>query len=227
VGTGNVNGKTEEKKSLDTVENARVDALPVANTLSTGVVKALVTESVALVSSGEDEQIQAVRAAGCVLAPSIGDTVALFICDGNAHILSVLERCADYPAQISVPGAEELEVTAATLKLRGEQQMHLEAPAMSVSARKLTSLVETVSQTTQKFILNAAKTIENVTNKMTVAGTLTTTAQTRTTKVKGVDTHDAGSLIQKVESVSSHRSDVTIMTAKNDVRIDAERVSVS
>ncbi|WP_299483513.1 DUF3540 domain-containing protein [uncultured Roseibium sp.] len=197
------------------------------NALATGVVKALVTDSIMLVGTEDIEQIEAIRAAGCLLSPAIGDTVALFIAGGNAHILSVLERSAEYPAQISVPGADDVEVTAANLKLHGKAQVVVQSPVIAISARRLNTIVETASQTAQKFILNAARMIESVSDKMTSAGTMTTTVQTRTTKVKGVDTHDAGSLIQKVEDVASHRSDVTLMTAKNDVRIEAERVSVS
>lgn len=197
------------------------------NALTTGVVKALVTDSVMLVSTEENEQVEAIRAAGCLLGPAIGDTVALFITGGNAHILSVLERSAEYPARISVPGADDVEITAANLKLQGKAQVVVQSPVIALSARRLNSIVETASQTAQKFVLNAARVIESVSDKITSAGTMTTTVQTRTTRVKGVDTHDAGSLIQKVEDVASHRSDVTLMTAKNDVRIEAERVSVS
>lgn len=218
--------KATDRRTGPTVGGSS-DDLQAGTFMAVGTVKALVTERDALVDIDGRGQVHATQAVGCLLAPAIDDQVAVFVADGAAHILSVLERSPDRIAQVGVVGASEVELTGEAFKISASRQLTLSAPDMLLTATRLMSLVETLTQTGKRHVLNVAKSIETVVDKITTARSHTTVADVRTSTVKTVDTQNSGSLIQTVDKVATQNSDVTLITATNDVRLDAKRVSVS
>lgn len=187
--------------------------------LQTGTVKALLTEVEAMVTLDTGEQIHAVQATSCLLAPVIGDTVLVFNGPEQSFMLSVLTRDATVTAEIGVTGAQDV-----ALKTKGS--LALSAPDVKVSARRLTILTESLMQTGKQLVNNFSRSLETYVDKMVNARSITTTAQSRSSAIKETETLKAGILVQNIDSVATQNSDVSLITAKEDVRLDAERVSI-
>ena len=187
--------------------------------LQTGTVKALLTEEEAMVTLDTGEQIHAVQATSCLLAPVIGDTVLVFSGPEQAFMLSVLTREATVTAEIGVTGAKDV-----ALKTKGS--LALSSPDVKVSAKRLTILTESLMQTGKQLVSNFSRSLETYVDKMLNARTITTTAQSRSSAIKETETLKAGILVQNIDSVATQNSDISMITAEEDVRLDAKRVSV-
>ncbi|GGB45858.1 hypothetical protein GCM10011316_17460 [Roseibium aquae] len=187
--------------------------------LRTGTVTALVTGSQMLVRLDTDETCHAAQAAGCLLQPDIGDTVLLYRAPHEAYVLSVLTRGGDGKATLSVSGASHVALKAA-------RQLDLAAPEVTVTARRLSLISETLTKTGKQLIQTFTKTLETTVDKFVSARTINTNAATRTSAIKETDTLQAGILVQNIDSVATQTSDISMVTAKEDVRLDAKRVSV-
>ncbi|ASP33732.1 DUF3540 domain-containing protein [Labrenzia sp. VG12] len=187
--------------------------------LQTGTVKALLTEVEAMVTLDTGEQIHAVQATSCLLAPVIGDTVLVYSGPEQSFMLSVLAREATVTAEIGVTGAKDVALTT-------KGSLALSAPDVKVSARRLTVLTESLMQTGKQLVTNFSRSLETYVDKMVNARTITTTAQSRSSAIKETETLKAGILVQNIDSVATQNSDVSLITAKEDVRLDAERVSI-
>lgn len=187
--------------------------------LDTGIVKALVTEQEAMVTLSSGEEIHAVQATSCLLAPVIGDTVLVFNGPEQAFMLSVLTREAAVTAEIGVTGAKDVAI-----KTSGS--LALSAPDVKVSARRLTILTENLMQTGKQLVNNFSRSLETYVDKMVNARTITTTAQSRSSAIKETETLKAGILVQNIDSVATQNSDISMITAEEDVRLDGKRVSV-
>ncbi|WP_306146677.1 MULTISPECIES: DUF3540 domain-containing protein [unclassified Roseibium] len=210
--------KQTSRKAETTTKTATPPPAP-GNGLETGIVKALLTEQDAMVTLSDGEQIHASQAAGCLLAPAIGDTVLVYRGGDQAFILSVLTRDADVSAEIGVAGAKEVA-------LKSEGRLTVSAPDVHVSARRMNVLAESVTQTGKQLITNFTRSMETLVDKMVNARTITTTAQSRSSSVKETETLKAGILVQNIDSVATQNSDISMITAEEDVRLDAKRVSV-
>jgi len=207
----------------DTQANAALHTAATAEraggSLDTGTVKALVTEREAMVTLANGDQIHAFQATSCLLAPVIGDTVLIFHGPEQAYMLSVLDRQADVTAELGVSGTKDV-----TLKAQGH--LALSAPDVQVSARRMTVLADTLMQTGKKLVSNFSRTLETYVDKMVNARTITTTAQSRSSAIKETETLKAGILVQNIDSVATQNSEISMITAEEDVRLDGKRVSV-
>jgi len=198
---------------LNTDENAKTGSLV------TGVVSALVTDTQTLVRLEDGDTRHADQAAGCLLQPAIGDTVLVYDDPDSAYILSVLKRGEAQPATLAVPGAGHVA-------LKAEKQLEFSAPDMKMTARRLSLITETLTKTGKQLFQTFTKTLETTVDKFVSARTINTTANTRSSAVKETDTLQAGVLVQNIDSVATQNSDISMVTAKEDVRLDAKRVSV-
>lgn len=188
-------------------------------TLATGKVKALLTAHEAMITLDGDIQIHAAQATGCLLAPVIGDTVLVYTGPEQAYVLSILARDADVAAELGVAGADEIA-------LKSSGKLSVSAPQMQFSSRRLNILAETMTQTGKQLLTNFTRSLETVIDSIVNARTITTTAQSRSSAVKETETLKAGILVQDIDGVAAQNSDISMITAEEDVRLDAKRVSV-
>lgn len=210
---------TQRDIQANTTFSAASQPAPAGPSLDTGTVKALVTEREAMVTLANGEQIHAIQATSCLLAPVIGDTVLVFHGPEQAYMLSVLDREAAVTAELGVAGAKDVA-------LKAEGHLALSAPDVQVSARRLTVLADTLMQTGKKLVTNFSRTLETYVDKMVNARTITTTAQSRSSAIKETETLKAGILVQNIDSVATQNSEISMITAEEDVRLDGKRVSV-
>lgn len=187
--------------------------------LATGVVKAFFTAEEASIETEAGESLVARQAASCLLAPAIGDRVLVFPGRDCGYILAVLERSPERVAELAVPGAGR------TL-LRSGDSLEVAAPKMTLTARRLSFLATTIAQAGTALTSNFKRVLETVVDKTVGARTITTRAETRTADVREVETLKAGMLVQTIDTVTTQNSEIALVTAKRDVRLDATRVTV-
>lgn len=210
---------TQRDTQANAALNTAAQATQAGTSLDTGTVKALVTEREAMVTLANGEQIHAFQATSCLLAPVIGDTVLIFHGPEQAYMLSVLAREATVTAELGVAGAKDVA-------LKAEGHLALSAPDVQVSARRMTVLADTLMQTGKKLVSNFSRTLETYLDQMVNARTITTTAQSRSSAIKETETLKAGILVQNIDSVATQNSEISMITAEEDVRLDGKRVSV-
>ncbi|MDL2398845.1 DUF3540 domain-containing protein [Rhizobium mayense] len=207
--------------SRSTAQHAAAKLQPVAaaNGLLRGTVKTLMTATEAGVETDEGESVLARQAASCLLAPAIGDRVLLCMIGSETYVLAVLERESQHAAEISVPGARKVTISAG-------QTLELNAPSMNLAARQLTLLARNMAHTGQFLTSNFKTIVETVIDKTIGARSLTTKADVRTAVITEVEMLNAGTLVQNIDTVATQNSEIALVTAQRDVRLDAERVSV-
>ncbi|WP_105436997.1 DUF3540 domain-containing protein [Neorhizobium sp. T25_13] len=182
-------------------------------------VRAFLTATEASVETEAGESLIARQAASCLLAPVIGDLVLTHADGCEAFILAVLVRRAEHAAEISVPDADHITI-------RASAKLDITAPLVSLHAGRLELVARGLVQMGESLTTNFRRIAETVVDKVVGARTITTRAESRMTVVKDVEMLEAGSLVQNVESVSSQKSEITLITARRDMRLDGERVSV-
>ncbi|MBR0558392.1 DUF3540 domain-containing protein [Ciceribacter sp. L1K23] len=191
----------------------------VENAMLRAIVRAFVTTSEAILETDAGDSLVARQAASCLLAPAMGDRVLVHVGDRDAFILAVLERQSERVAELGVPGA-----TDAVLQVAG--RLDVKAATISLAAPRVELMARALLQAGESLTSNFRRITETVVDKIVGARTVTTTAQSRTTAVREVDVLEAGSLVQTISSVVTQNSEIALITAKRDVRLDGERVSV-
>lgn len=190
-----------------------------ADGLSHAIVKAFLTETDASLETPAGGSLIARQAASCLLAPVIGDRVLVYVNGEEAFILAVLVRSTDHAAEIAVPGVERVVLSA-----KGRLDIH--APHVSIATGRLDMVAQALFQAGDRLTSHFRRITETVVDKVIGARTITTQAETRTAAIRDVELLSAGTLVQTVDNVATQKSEIALITAKRDVRIDAERVSV-
>lgn len=211
-----------DNKQHSTEDNATRTASEVVSgqELQVGMVRALLSGEEYLVELDEDRRVSATQAPSCLLSPCVGDRVLTFGNGSQAYILAVLERDPKHRAELQVPGADDVELSAASA-------LTVSSPCLSLRAKDLSLTSRMIAQTGH-FLSNSFRSVvESVTDKYVSARSLSTRADVRISDVKDVDTHKAGTLVQDIDTVATQRSEIAVVAAKEDVRIDAKRVTVS
>lgn len=195
------------------------DAATRRETFRRAYVRAFLTPTEASVETEAGESLVARQAASCLLAPVIGDLVLVHTDETDAFILAVLVRRPEHVAEISVPDAEHVTLKAVA-------KLDVTAPSLSLQAGRLELVARGLVQMGESLTTNFRRIAETVVDKVVGARTITTKAENRMAVVKDVDMLEAGSLVQTIESVSSQKSEIALITARRDMRLDGERVSV-
>ncbi|WP_164738460.1 DUF3540 domain-containing protein [Aquabacter cavernae] len=175
----------------------------------------------------EEDEVAARRAFGCLVEPAVGDRVLVAQVGGEVFILSVLDRLVGDAARVSVPGGAELTVSAPTLNLEAGQRLVLAgAEDALVRGRRVTIQAETLSFV-GRLLSQVMDQVRSVVRRQeTTARTVVLHADERTTIVRGADVVQAGTLVQQVDTVSSSSAATAVIVAREDVRLDAKRVTV-
>jgi len=191
-------------------------------------VPGLRTASVTLTMSDTDlalktedgEEIFARQAGSCLLAPAVGDKVLVYAAGEDAFVLAVLVRAeASRTPEVAVPGASSLKIAA-------QDELELSGKTLRFKAGKLAMLTDVLAQSAGAVTLHAKSVVETIAEKFSSTRTLTVKAENRTTTIEKTDTVSAGTRVQKVEGVSLQNSEITLINAKQDVRVDGERISL-
>ena len=179
-----------------------------------------------LIVLAEDSLWPARRAEGCLVQPEVGDSVLLLATEAeNFIILNVLERASRAP--VSLTHASGILLEAPTIALVASETLRARAPKAELDLLDLTvrsaaaTLVTRAASVLAESLRTVAAKIEQA------AEALITQTTHRTTVVGGIDTLDAHAANTTIETTLVVRTGSTVLTAEQDVRMDAERISLA
>lgn len=166
-------------------------------------------------------------APSCLVLPLPGDMALLHGQGAQAVILAILARAPGQGTTLAPTDGETLSLRARSIALEASERLTARAPLgefdlARATLRSATALLLAGTATLAASLLRgAAQRIEQS------AEHIVTLAGRRTTRVRGEDMLDAGSSLSTVETLSLSRSGgSTIMTARQDLRVDAERIGL-
>jgi hypothetical protein len=166
------------------------------------------------------------RAEGCLADPQPGDSVLLIVSDdGDVFIINVIQRASRGPLRLSHPVG--LTLAAPALAIQADETLSASAPKAVLHLADVTlrsasaSLIARAASVVAEGLRTVAATIEQA------AETLLAQAAQRTAVISGVDTLEACAANTKVETALVVRTGSTILTAEQDVRMDAERITLA
>jgi hypothetical protein len=187
--------------------------------LSTGIVRAFLSPMVSSIEFPDGTRVHASQATSCLLAPAIGDRVLVCRDGDEAFVLAVLTRKQAFAAEISVPNAD-------TISIKAVKEITFEAPFLRLTARNLSLFCDHVLEMGTAMTRNFRRIVESVGEMSVKAQSISTHTENRTAVVTGTDMLRAKSLVESIEGVATQTSEIALVTARRDVRLDAERVSL-
>ena len=181
----------------------------------------------------DNRHYSADRAFSCLLEPRVDDIV-LFCIDSwqHCHILSIIERPHANDAKLAFPGdvtfsadQGKLDIEARTgLNLVSRRELNQVAESFSVVSRKGLISIDDLTAIGSSLI-GRIKRIQTYADRLeTVAGHCLQKLKNSIRLVDGVDQLRAGNVMHEVGNLFSLRSKQSVMLAKKDIRMDAERI---
>lgn len=179
-----------------------------------------------VVRLGGFEKAQVQRAASCLLELAEGDRVLLHGRAPNIYAIAVLSRSRDTLSVLTPARGKALKIQASDIAIDATNSVTLRAPKANMSFTEAT-----LNSHSWRFLGEAitiiggvlrtiARSIENTADRMTAS------LGSRTTLIHDVDILRSNTTMTSVEGLSATRTGSMAITAKHDVRVDAERISL-
>ncbi|MCJ8501783.1 DUF3540 domain-containing protein [Desulfatitalea alkaliphila] len=175
------------------------------------------------------------RAVSCLLAPRAGDRVlAALDAQGNAWVLAILERETTDAQQIALEGDVQLKVDGGRLSILARDGLEVET-ARDIRTLSGTLDVRSIQAAVhlQEGELQAGRLSGRVGALHWIANTVNSLVERMTQRVKRlyrtVDEFEQakiGRMDYRIDKLLSFRSRYTVMTAKEDVKVDGERIHI-
>jgi len=166
-------------------------------------------QSAFLARREDGREIELQRAVSCLVEPVPGDRVLTVEVGEQTYVLAVLERPSEAPLKIDTPG--ELVVSAKRVSIR-TGVFDLVAEAANLVGHAFNSLFRTSKR------ISGTDTV--------IAQSTSLSAKERVSIISGADVQQAGVLSQSVEGPVAQTSHTAVVTAKTDIRLNAERINV-
>lgn len=148
-----------------------------------------------------DDGARARTAASCLLAPQCHDRVLVAADGTTCFILAVLERESGGEARLQVDGASRVTLAAPTLGLRATEAVHVQ----SLREVEVTAVGGDMRLAARNLIMSAAESlIQNVKHYVAHVGTYALQART----------------------LLRLHGEHALVTARRDVKVDADRISL-
>ena len=158
------------------------------------------------------------QAASCLLSPEAGDVVMCSTSRLGIHVLHVLERSAPERATVSAPGAKRLVLEQPAIDVRTDD-LDANATRVRVKVEQLHLFSRLVSVVAGGFDLVADRIKRIARHETTSTGDSVRT-------VRNTDTLRARHILHDASEVMSLRSEIAVIEARGDVRVNGERISV-
>lgn len=165
-----------------------------------------------------DGDCTARRAASCLLAPGVGDSV--LVCGPHAqslYVVAVLERAADTPCQVLLGKDAEI---------RASGRLSVSSDELLVRARQATTLVDQITSFGRELTasIGKVKLVGNIFESMFQRVSHFAGQSTRT--VEGVDQLRSGTVDFRAERSLSLQGSEIIATAKTLVKVDGGQIHI-
>ena len=165
-------------------------------------------------------------AASCLVAPQAGDIALLHGGAPHAHVIALLERAAGADTIVSAPGGGRLALRAEEITFDAGLRLSASAPEAEFALGRVTlrstaaALVTGTATLAARLLRSTARSIEQQADRLVAV------VGQRTTRVRDADILHAGNTMTQVEALALSRSGSAVMTARQDIRMDAERISL-
>lgn len=159
------------------------------------------------------------QAVSCVLAPYVGDMVLCSSSSAGLHILHVLTREDNqHSAVISVPESSNLCLEQTNIKVRAEN-LTTDAKRIRAKSDELHLVARLTNLVTggMEIVADRLKRICRI--EMS-------TAEDSIRTVENTDTLRTGRMLHEASEVISHRSEIAIIEARGDLRVNGERITM-
>ena len=123
-------------------------------------------------------------------------------------------------AQITVPGAEEVNLHASTLKLKGSEQIDIDSPKGHFKFGNLSIMGDKILQIAT-LIMRRAEDMVSVSTRTTES------CEHRVSTVAGIDIRKSQQVHEEVKDTLTMRTKVYLANIKEDVRMVAKRILFS
>ncbi|MFO7751958.1 MAG: DUF3540 domain-containing protein [Desulfobacteraceae bacterium] len=178
--------------------------------------------------------VTAATAFSCLVRPAPGDLVLASSYEQTYYVLTVLERQTTSDMQCTFPGNVSFNAPRGSIQVASADSLNL------TSALK-TRIVSPENALTGKHTIITGDTLETATRETkfntgsftvvadavdTIAHRISQRASTVMRRVEGVETLNIGNLVQTVRKSFTSRSHHTVLTAKDEMRIDGERINM-
>jgi uncharacterized protein DUF3540 len=152
------------------------------------------------------------KAVSCLVTPEPGDRVLTADAGGEVYVLAVLERA---------PGKE-----AALLRIETPGEIEFTARRIALRAGVVDVLAEAVTMVGDAFNTLFRRSKRVVGNETVVARSTTLHAGERVSVITQADIQQAGVLSQTVDGPLAISSQIAVVTARSDIRLNGERINV-
>ncbi|BCE02865.1 DUF3540 domain-containing protein [Marinicellulosiphila megalodicopiae] len=190
-----------------------------------------VSDNCILIDTGEGV-INSSKAFSCIVDPQINDIVLVNVVGVEYYVLAILERPLSQEMTLSFPSDLKMQLPKGQFDLLASKDINL------MTAEKTQVFSGSVNMTSSNIDINTGKLKANA--KDIDAYTQNTTLSTNSLNViakhisqktdvlvrwvENVETLNIGNLIQKIRKNYTSHSDQAVITAKQDMRIDGERI---
>jgi hypothetical protein len=167
------------------------------------------------------------RAASCLLEPAAGDDVLIALARGENYILAILGRTGSAAASLSVDvPSEQLVLRGGDITVSGQRELRLEASMLAARARSFTVVSEAMSFVGQ-IMTQALDRFRSSARSVEIVSTdIATKSVRRTSLIEESDVLQAGTLVQTIATAAVTSTQSAVIAAEQDLRLDAERVTV-
>lgn len=197
---------------------------PARHALAVGHVSAVGAQTLEIVMNGVNWTAR--RAVSCLVEPVAEDMVLVLVEPAGCFVLAVLTRPGLGDATLSMPDAAgALRLKASSVTIDASTRLDLAAPEMAVTTRRLHIVTDVLTQIARLASVIGETLTTAVGRQSTVARQLDVKTQDRNTTVSGLDNERIGTRVTQSELSTSSAAIVTVH-ARDDIRLDAKRVTI-
>jgi hypothetical protein len=166
------------------------------------------------------------QAATCLVTPEPADIVLLQGAPPVAFVVAILLRASGVPLAITAPGDEGLVLRAGQITIDAGTRLNLTAPQAILTLDQVTLRSRAAILVTQTAAM-ATGLLRAVAQRVEMTAEILVSALgSRNAVVRETDVLRAGSTLSQVEGVAASQTGSFVVTARKDVRMDAERISL-
>ncbi len=163
-------------------------------------------------------QVVARRATSCLVEPAPGDTVLALDTGTEIFVLAILQRSSDSPAVLSVPEAASATLAQESLSIRCET-LTVDAGTATLRSRVARAAGQALQAVAERLDVVARSLRRSADHEFSHAKTATRT-------VEGMETVTAGELMLEARTALAQRAGIVLVDAREDVRINGERITM-
>jgi hypothetical protein len=208
-----------------------INATALANELTKGIVRSLADQAVLLDLDGSI--VNATMAFSCLVKPQVDDVVLVSCLGSEFTVLAIMQRSeSQQDIQMQIPANLRIDTPNGALNLSANTDLSLHAGQKAqIIAKDAGIISQTVNVNSHTLSSQSSETHIQTGNLRifadacdSVIGRVTQRAENVMRWVEGVESLSLGSLIQNVRKSFTSRSSQAIITARQDMRIDGERI---